>query len=129
MKSLSRSKELLLTGILLDENVPNNVRQWLVSKGLKAVSVSEIDLKGSKDYTVAEYAVKNGLTILTLDSDFAHIYHTLKKGTLSVIVLKAHPATASNILQTLIKGSRKVNLQNVENKLVMISQNRLRIIT
>jgi predicted nuclease of predicted toxin-antitoxin system len=61
MKSLSRSKELLLTGILLDENVPNNVRQWLVSKGLKAVSVSEIDLKGAKDYTVAEYAVKNGL--------------------------------------------------------------------
>ena len=67
--------------------------------------------------------------ILTLDTDFAQIYHTLKKGTLSVIVIKANPATAFNILQTLITGSKKVDLQKTENKLIIISNKRIKIIT
>ena len=77
---------------------------------------------------IAEYAAKNNMTILTLDTDFAQIYHTLKKGTLSVIVVKANPATASNILRTLITGSKKVDLHKAENKLIIISNKRIRII-
>ena len=30
---------------------------------------------GSEDPEIAEYAAKNGMTILTLDADFAQIYH------------------------------------------------------
>lgn len=56
------------------------------------------------------------------------LYHSLKKGTLSVIVIKANPATASNILQTLINGSKKIDLHKVENKLIIISNKRIRII-
>ena len=37
------------------------------------------------------------MAILTLDLDFAQIYHTLKKGTLSVIVIRANPATAYSL--------------------------------
>ena len=84
--------------------------------------------KRAKDYAIAEYAAKNNMTILTLDADFAQIYHTLKKGTLSVIVIKANPATAFNILQMLITGSKKVDLQKTENKLIIISNKRIRII-
>ncbi len=128
MKSPSRFKVPSLTGILVDENVPNNVREWLKNKGLNITNVSETSLKRAKDYTIAEYAAKNNMTILTLDTDFAQIYHTLKKGTLSVIVIKANPATAFNILQTLITGSKKVDLQKTENKLIIISNKRIRII-
>ena len=117
-----------MTGILVDENVPNNVREWLKKKGLDVTNVSETALKKAKDYEIAEYAAKNKMTILTLDTDFGQIYHTLKKGTLSVIVIKANPATASNILQTLMAGSKKVDLQKIEKKLVIISNKRIRII-
>jgi predicted nuclease of predicted toxin-antitoxin system len=34
-----------LTGILVDENVPNNVREWLKKKGFDIVNVSETSLK------------------------------------------------------------------------------------
>jgi predicted nuclease of predicted toxin-antitoxin system len=60
-----------LTHILADENVPSNVREWLKKKGFEVTYVSETGLKRAKDYTIAEYAVKNSLSILTLDLDFA----------------------------------------------------------
>ena len=118
-----------MTGILIDENVPKNVREWLKNKGLNITNVSETSLKRAKDFAIAEYAAKNNMTILTLDTDFAQIYHTLKKGTLSVIVIKAVPATAANILQTLIAGSKKVDLHKTENKLIIISNKRIKIVS
>jgi predicted nuclease of predicted toxin-antitoxin system len=85
-----------LTGILIDENVPNNVKEWLKSKGLNITNVSETSLKKAKDYAIAEYAAKNNMTILTLDTDFAQIYHTLKKGT---PLSDSHKSKSSHSLQ------------------------------
>jgi predicted nuclease of predicted toxin-antitoxin system len=81
------------------------------------------------DYAIAEYAAKNNMAILTLDVDFAQIYHTLKKGALSVIVIKANPATAFNILETLITAHKKINLHEAQNKLIIITKKRIRIIS
>jgi predicted nuclease of predicted toxin-antitoxin system len=78
---------------------------------------------------IAEYAVKNNMTILTLDADFAQIYHTLKKGTLSVVVIKANPSTAFNILQTLITAQKKLDLHKAEGKMIIISNKRIKIIS
>lgn len=118
-----------MTGILVDENVPKNVREWLKNKGLNITFVSETNLRRAKDFVIAEYAAKNNMTILTLDTDFAQIYHTLKKGTLSVILLKPIPATASNTLQALMMGSEKVDLRKTENKLIIISNKKIRIVS
>lgn len=49
--------------ILVDENVPKSVTDWLRKKGITTTNVSETDLKGAKDHTIAEYAAKNNLTI------------------------------------------------------------------
>jgi len=118
-----------LTHILVDENVPKNVREWLKRKGFDVTNVSETNLKMAKDHKIAEYAAKNKMIILTLDLDFAQIYHTLKKGSLSVIVVKATPSTASSILETLIIAHQKINLHEAQNKLIMITKNKIRIIT
>jgi predicted nuclease of predicted toxin-antitoxin system len=118
-----------LTRILVDENVPKRVVDWLKKKGFAITNVSETTLKNAKDYAIAEYATENNMTILTLDLDFAQIYHTLKKGTLSVIVIRANPATASTILEALVMAYRKINLHQTQNKLIMITKKRIRIIT
>jgi predicted nuclease of predicted toxin-antitoxin system len=118
-----------LTHLLIDENVPKKVREWLKDKGLQITNVSEINLRTAKDYAIAEYAAKNNMTILTLDMDFAKIYHILKKGTLSVIVIRANPATASNILETLIIGQQKINLQSIKNELIIITKHKIRIVS
>jgi predicted nuclease of predicted toxin-antitoxin system len=90
--------------------------------------VSETILKQAKDYTIAEYAVKNDMVILTLDLDFAHIYHTSKKGTLSVIVVRANPATPSSILEALKVAQEKIDLNKTTKKLIIISKKKIRII-
>ena len=118
-----------MTRILIDENVPKRVREWLRKNGFDITNVSETRLKRAKDHTIVQYATENNMVILTLDLDFAQIYHTLKKGTLSVIVIRANPATAYNILETLIIGHRKINLHQTQNKLIIITKKKIRIIT
>ena len=129
MKSLLPSKAQFLTHFIVDENIPRNVREWLKKKGFEVTYVSETNLRMAKDQTIAEYAVKNNLTILTLDIDYAQIHHTLRRGTLSVIVVRANPSTASNILETLIIAHQKINLKEVKNKLVIITRKKIRIIS
>ncbi|MGD0644254.1 MAG: DUF5615 family PIN-like protein [Candidatus Bathyarchaeia archaeon] len=50
-----------MTGILVDENVPNNVREWLKKNRFDVTNVSEPNLKRAKDYAIADYAAKNNI--------------------------------------------------------------------
>lgn len=115
--------------MLVDESVTRNVREWLKKQGFDTINVSETSLKGTKDPNIAEYAAKNSLTILTLDMDFAQIYHNSPKGTLGVIVIRANPSTPDNILETLNRAHTKMNLKDIQHKLVIITKKKIRIIT
>lgn len=117
-----------LPNLLVDESVTRNIREWLKKNGFAAVNVSDTTLKGKRDHIIAEYASKNGLTILTLDTDFAQIYHNTPKGTLGVIVIRANPSTPNVILDILIKAQEKINLKKTSNKLIIITKRKIRII-
>jgi predicted nuclease of predicted toxin-antitoxin system len=117
-----------LPKILTDENIPTSTIKWLKEKGFKATRTTEISLKGAKDSTIAEYAAKNNMTILTLDTDFAHIYHSIYKDKLTVIVIRVKPATPTNIIETLRAALKKIKIDEVQNKLVIITKKRIRII-
>jgi predicted nuclease of predicted toxin-antitoxin system len=118
-----------LPALIVDENIPRETRQWLVKKGFDVASVNQIYLKSAKDIDIAEYAVKNNFTIITLDNHFAQIYRMLKNNQLTIIIIKAKPAIPANIIQVLDIAHEKINLKAVKGKLVIISKNRIRIIT
>jgi predicted nuclease of predicted toxin-antitoxin system len=90
-----------LRGSILDENVPRDVTAWLEKKGFGTVNVSETILKGSKDSVLAEYAAKNKLMLITLDKGFGQLYRTFPKGTLTILIIRAKPATPANIIKVL----------------------------
>lgn len=115
--------------MLLDENVSKSVRKWLNTKGFSTIDVSEVNLKGAKDKVVAEYAQQNNLTVFTLDTDFAQIYHNLLKGKFGVIVVRAKPATPKNIIDILNAAHKKIDLGKVQNRLVIVTKKRIRIIS
>ena len=115
--------------IIVDENVPRDVREWLTENGFNTVNVSQIHLKRAKDYDIAEYATKNNMAIITLDKDFAQMYRRFQKGTLSVIIIRANPATPENIIETLNTAQQRINLNEIQNKLVIITKKRIRIIS
>jgi len=115
--------------ILVDENVPISVMEWLKKRGLNVIRVSEIGLGGAKDENIAKYAVKNNLIILTLDTDFAYIYHNVFRGLITVIVVRVKPPTPISIIEALNITLKKIKLDELQKKLAIITKKKMRIIT
>jgi predicted nuclease of predicted toxin-antitoxin system len=118
-----------LRPIIADENIPRDVKEWLAKNGFNVVSVSDINLRSGKDHAIAEYAARNGLAIITLDKDFALMYRMFQKGTLTIIIIRAKPATPANIIEALKIAQKRINLKAIQNKLVIITKKRIRIIS
>ena len=75
---------------LLDDNVPWSVKKWFESKGIEAIKLIEIGLKGADDEDIYRFAVDNNFKIVTLDLDFGYLFLKFQKGT--VIVLRPQRA-------------------------------------
>jgi predicted nuclease of predicted toxin-antitoxin system len=118
-----------LPKVIVDENIPREVTQWLAKKGFQLTRISQKQLKGAKDYAIAEFAEKHNLTIITLDNHFSHIYRMHRKKPISVIIIKAKPAVPANIVETLEAAHEKMDLKSVKGKLIIISKRKIRIIT
>ena len=130
-KQLPSKKELaeLLRQIIVDENIPRDVIEWLTKNGFNTVNISQTHLKSAKDYAIAEYAAKHSIAIITLDKGFAQMYRTFQKAILTVIIIRANPATPANIIEALNAAQQKINLNEIQNKLVIITKKRIRIIS
>ena len=115
--------------ILADENVPKDAREWLTKNGFYVIDVSEIHLERAKDYAIAEYAARNSMALITLDKGFAQLFRLFPKGALTLIVVKANPATPANIIEILNIAKQKINLNEIRSKLVILTRSRIRIIS
>lgn len=115
--------------MLVDESVTKTIRGWLKKKGFDTLNVRDTELKGAKDQIIAEYAAKNHMIILTLDTDFAQIYHNSPKETLSVIVIRANPSTPAVIIEILNKAHEKIDLKKTSNQLMILTKRKIRIIS
>ena len=113
----------------MDENIPESVTRYLNTQGFKTLSLSEDFLKSAKDSVIAEYAAKKGMQVLTLDSDFARLYHNIFRGRITVLLIKANPTTAENIIRILDAALEKIGKIETQNKLLIITKKRIRIIS
>jgi predicted nuclease of predicted toxin-antitoxin system len=69
-----------LTPILIDQNIPIRVRDWLKQKGFETVILADVNLRGAADKEIAEFAIQKHMTVLTQDADFAkYIFHLALK--------------------------------------------------
>ena len=44
-----------MPNIIVDENIPRGVREWLLNRGFEVTNVVQVHLKSAKDLTIAEY--------------------------------------------------------------------------
>lgn len=73
---------------LTDENLSKDTLWSLRSAGFQVKDVKEENLEGSKDLFLANFANKENLVIITLDSDFAKLF---KEGVIKTgVILIAH---------------------------------------
>ena len=115
--------------ILLDQNIPKRVRDWMKQKGFEIVILADVNLRGAPDKKIAEFAMQNNMAILTQDVDFAKLYHTLYRRELTVILVNTKEGTAQSVIQALNKAQLKINLKDTKNKLVIVTQRRLRVVS
>lgn len=115
--------------VIIDENIPKGVADYLSVKGFKTLCITDGFLRSAKDYFIAEYAAKQGLLVLTLDSDFAQLYHNIFRGRVTVMLVKANPPTTANIIKILDLALRKLRRAELRNRLVIITKSRVRIIS
>ena len=118
-----------LAKILIDQNIPKRVMDWLKQKGFEIVTLADANLRGAADKKIAEFAMQNNLVVLTQDVDFAKMYHTLYRRQLAVILVNTKEGTTQSIIQALDKAQLKLNLKNVQNQLVIITKRRIRIVS
>jgi predicted nuclease of predicted toxin-antitoxin system len=69
------------------------------------------------------------MQVLTLDSDFARLYHNIFRGRITVLLVKANPTTAENIIRILDAALEKIRKIETQNKLLIITKKRIRIIS
>ncbi len=115
--------------ILLDQNIPKRVRDWMKQKGFEIVILADVNLRGASDKKIAEFAVQNNLAVLTQDVDFAKLYRALYRRELTVILVNTKEGTAQSVIQALGKAQLKINLKDTKNKLVIVTKRRLRIVS
>jgi predicted nuclease of predicted toxin-antitoxin system len=118
-----------LAPVLIDQNIPKRVRDWLKQKGFETVILADVNLRGATDKKIADYAIQNRMVVLTQDLDFAKLYHTIYRRELTVILVNTKERTAQSVIQALNKAQQKINLKSIQNKLLIITERRLRIVS
>lgn len=114
---------------LVDAALPRSVADLLSERGHQAIHVTDVGIGSAADETIADYARKHELTIITADFDFADIrayppsaYHGIvvltlpRRRDLLLIMLLVREFLDHAAAQTSLKG-----------KLVIIELGRIRV--
>lgn len=67
--------------LVVDENLPRRLADWLRANGHAAVHVSEIGLMGQPDDVIWDAALGRGACVVTRDGDFIRICREAATGT------------------------------------------------
>lgn len=113
--------------LFLDENLSTQHAAELRAHGHDAVAVVEAGLAGATDEQVLRFAVENERVLVTLDADFANVMRFPPEGTCGVVRLKVHPPTEDRILQTIYRALVFLKDLNVNGRLVVIDEDKVRI--
>lgn len=74
--------------LLLDQGLPRSAAVLLRERGADVIHVGDIGMGAASDRDILQYALKNGLTVVTLDADFHAMLMTSGATVPSVIRLR-----------------------------------------
>ena len=73
---------------LIDENLSPLLAEYMKTLNYNAVSVREVELKGSSDMDLINWAQKEDATLVTCDLDFGEFFYWQSLGKFGVIILR-----------------------------------------
>lgn len=119
-----------MSKFLLDANLSPETRKYLVKKfKLDAIDLISKNKSSLSDEAVVKLAKREKRVIITFDLDFGEIYYFSERGKIGIIVLRIKDQTVESVNKTLDKFFHNVaNNINLENSLIIIDENKIRII-
>ena len=88
--------------LLVDQNVPDSVAQFLVERGHEVLLVREALGRSSPDQLIAQAAALQGIIVVTFDKDFRRFQRLLPEGQRTAF------AAGAGVIHLAIKESRGV---------------------
>lgn len=116
---------------LVDESLSPELAVKLANLGYSATHAREVQLKGSDDIKIIEWAIKNKAIIIAGDLDFGELWHWRYRGKLGVIVLRIKLYKAESQYEAIkfLHNSNLLTSEKITNALVISSSSRYRIRT
>jgi len=117
--------------LFVDESLSPELAIKLVQLGYSAKHAREVQLKGSDDVKIVEWAIKNKAIIITGDLDFGELWYWRYRGKLSVIVLrmKSYKIESQYEVIKFLHDNNMLASEKLINSLVISTSSRYRIRT
>lgn len=114
---------------LADENVYVPIIEYLRSKGHEVIDIRETSLSGASDDEIFRNAVKEKLTIFTMDKDFARLLRFPPDHCAGIIVIKLYKMSVNETTKVFKRYFESSNYDEALGKLLIITKDGPRVRT
>ena len=104
---------------LLDENVSNNLRTLLISKGYDVITVQELNKRGAKNSELLELARKKNRILITYDKDFIEFKHESEN---YLVLIDIHPLIDENVLPNFEKFLKSFSFGKLTENIIILEE-------
>jgi len=102
---------------LLDENVSNNLRKFLVLKGYDVITIQALNKRSLKNSELLELARVEDRILITYDKDFIFFKHKIDN---YLIIIDVHPLIDENVLPTFQNFLKSFNLNTLKDNFIIL---------
>ena len=110
-----------------DENLPVEVTELLRGAGYDAMSVLEQGMGGESDPVLDEVCLKEGRVLITLDTDFGDIRVYPPSEAPGYVVLRLKQQDKYSVIEIMERLIPMFNQENLENRLWIVDEQKVRI--
>jgi predicted nuclease of predicted toxin-antitoxin system len=120
-----------LLRLLLDQNIPRSVRNWLTDRtpSWTIHHTSDVGLEGATDASIFEWAQEREAVVVTFDEDLADQRSFPVGDHAGVIRLRVWPTTAEETRRALQRLFDEVPASEIQGALVIVDRTKIRIRT
>ncbi len=111
----------------VDENLPDELSQVLLSAGWDSLTVVEQQLGGTQDPQLAQICREEGRIFVTFDRGFANIRAYPPADSAGMIVFRLKSHDKRHVLETAGRLVAALSQREVRNQLWIVSEDRIRI--